>query len=260
MLREGIDWMHDYVNRALKLLLAETQIPIPKKCGINVTQMSLSMKLSGIDLVVRFGRIQECEDRLPGCAVALPSTEFFDDKCATDTGSALGSYVKQAFQDKLKNFLSVVAERLKHEPSVLVDRIENKMQRSYGVAKCLYFENPLKTERRVILVSATTERANVGLRCEPYYLFAVMKALFQLLKANRLSNLELPAMGSGHGGVEPELALLYLILSLKAVIDRNRAGTVKKVTIVVFQKDKRTPPLIARDVVSRIMSIATVVP
>ena len=112
----------------------------------------------------------------------------------------------------------------------------------------------------MILVAVTTKRAKIGLRCEAYYLFAAMKALCQVMNDHRLWNLGLTAMGSGHGGVEPELALLYLILSLKAVIDRRHVGGVRSVTIVVFQKDRGTKPSIPRDVVSRIMSIARVVP
>lgn len=260
ILQEGIEWMHDYVNRALKILLSNTPIPSQKQCKIVASPDSLSMSFGNTELIVRFGRIEDCEDKMKGYVVALPSTEFFDDDCATDPSSALGAYFGTAFPRRIKKIQSIVAEKLKSEPSVLVERADDEMHRSYGVAKCIYLENLLNSRRRVILVAVTTQRAKVGIRCEPYYLFSAMKALFQTMNSKRLLKLGLPAMGSGHGGVEPELALLYLILSLKAVIDRHHAGNVQSITIVVFQKNKEAKPSIARDVVSRIMSIARVVP
>ena len=260
ILQEGIEWMHDYVNRALKILLSNTLIPSPDKCEITESQDALSMKFGRTELIVRFGRIEDCEDKLPGYAVALPSTEFFDDDCATDPTSALGGYLGKAFPKRVKKIQALVTEKLRAEPGVVVEREDNEMHRSYGVAKCVYLENPLGSRRRMILVAVTTKRAKIGLRCEAYYLFAAMKALCQVMNDHRLWNLGLTAMGSGHGGVEPELALLYLILSLKAVIDRRHVGGVRSVTIVVFQKDRGTKPSIPRDVVSRIMSIARVVP
>lgn len=260
VLQEGIEWMHDYVNRALKILLSNTPIPSPNECGVTASANELSMKFSRTELIIRFGRIEECEDKLPGYAVALPSTEFFDDDCAIDPNSALGAYFKSAFPKRIARVQKAVTEELKNAAGVLVEREGGRMHRSYGVAKCVYLENLFGSRRRMILVAVTTKRAKVGLRCEPFYLFAAMKALCQTMNDYRLWNLSLPAMGSGHGGVEPELALLYLILSLKAVIDRRHSGAVKTVTIVVFQKDQAAKPSIAKDVVSRIMSIARVVP
>jgi len=258
--QEGIEWMHDYVNRALTILLSNTPIPSPNECGITASANELSMKFGRTELIIRFGRIEECEDKLPGYAVALPSTEFFDDDCATDPNSALGAYFKSAFPKRIAQVQKAVTEKLKNAAGVLVEKEESKMHRSHGVAKCVYLENLFGSRRRMILVAVTTKRAKVGLRCEPFYLFAAMKALCQTMNDYRLWNLSLPAMGSGHGGVEPELALLYLILSLKAVIDRRHSGGVKTVRIVVFQKDQAAKPSISKDVVSRIMSIARVVP
>src|SRR5205814_8116309 len=122
----------------------------------------------------------------------LPTTEFFDDNCATDPSSALGAYLGKAFPKRIEKVQALVAKKLNGEPCVLVEREDNEMQRSYGVAKCVYLENPLESGRRMILVAATTKRAKVGLRCEPYYLFAAMKGLCQVMNDHRLWNLGLP--------------------------------------------------------------------
>jgi hypothetical protein len=58
----------------------------------------------------------------------------------------------------------------------------------------------------------TTKRAGVGLRSEARYLFAAMKAICREMNDQRLRNLHVPLMGSGHGGLECELALLLVKL------------------------------------------------
>lgn len=72
----------------------------------------------------------------------------------------------------------------------------------------------------------------------------------------RLTDLYLPVMGSGHGGLEPELALLYLLLSTKAVVDHPQSGVhLRSVTIVVYRKDQNTAPSIHPDVVKRMLAV-----
>jgi hypothetical protein len=62
-------------------------------------------------------------------------------------------------------------------------------------------------------------------------------------------------LGSGHGGLEPELALLYLLLSCKAVVDDPQSGAhIRSVTIVVRGGDS-TPPAIDPDLVRRMLSV-----
>jgi hypothetical protein len=78
----------------------------------------------------------------------------------------------------------------------------------------------------------------------------------RFLNDSRFTDLFLPLMGAGHGGLEPELALLYLLLSTKAVIDdRSGGGHLRSVTIVVFRKDERTAPSIHPAVVRRMLSL-----
>jgi hypothetical protein len=117
-------------------------------------------------------------------------------------------------------------------------------------------KDALSTGRNVMFVSVTTKRAGIGLRSEARYLFAAMKAVCHAVNDGRFTDLFLPVMGAGHGGLEPELALLYLLLSTKAVIDdRSGGGHLRSVTIVVFRKDERKVPEIHPDVVRRMLSL-----
>jgi hypothetical protein len=56
---------------------------------------------------------------------------------------------------------------------------------------------------------------------------------------------------------ECELALLYLLLSLKAVINDSSTGWhLRSVHIVVFQKDNLSPPSVSRESAGRILCVA----
>lgn len=257
ILTEGLDWMQDYVNKSLKSLLTDGDPPsTASTSGITGTNEECRTLIGRTEVLVHFGDIGSCDSKDAGAVVALPANEFFDDDCIRDTRSALGAYMASVFPNAVGEIQKLIAQKLANAPSELVEREHDERARSYGVAKCLCLKNALSSGRNVMFVSVTTKRAGVGLRSEARYLFAAMKALCQAMNDARFTDLFLPLMGAGHGGLEPELALLYLLLSTKAVIeDRSGGGHLRSVTIVVFQKDEHTAPAIHPDVVRRMLSL-----
>ncbi|MFL6247851.1 MAG: TIR domain-containing protein [Thermoanaerobaculia bacterium] len=255
ILTAGLDWMQDYVNQSLKSLLTEEEQPSVSSRGITVTEDNCHISIGRTRVCVRFGDIGSCDSKEPGAVVALPANEFFDDECIRDTRSALGAYMESAFPDAIEDIQKLIAQKLANAPCELVEREHNERAPSYGVAKCVLLKNPLASGRNLMIVSVTTKRAGVGLRSEARYLFAAMKAICQEMNDGRLTDLYLPLMGAGHGGLEPELALLYLLLSTKAVLDDRLGGHLRSVTIVVYRRDARTAPSIHPDVVSRMLSV-----
>jgi hypothetical protein len=256
ILTAGLDWMQDYVNKSLKSLLTEEEQPSAAPSGITGTDDEYRMHIGRTEVCVRFGDIRSCHSKDPGAVVALPANEFFDDDCIRDTRSALGAYMASAFPQAIGDIQKSIAQKLENAPSELVEREHDERARSFGVAKCVCLKNALSSGRNVMFVSVTTKRAGIGLRSEARYLFAAMRAVCQAMNDGRFTDLFLPLMGAGHGGLEPELALLYLLLSTKAVIDDRSGGShLRSVTIVVFRKDEHTAPDVHPDVVRRMLSL-----
>jgi hypothetical protein len=256
ILTAGLDWMQDYVNKSLKSLLTEEEQPSAAPSGITGTGDEYHTHIGRTEVCVRFGDIRSCHSKDPGVVVALPANEFFDDDCIRDTRSALGAYMASAFPQAIGDIQKSIAQNLANAPSELVEREHDERARSYGVAKCVCLKNALSSGRNVMFVSVTTKRAGIGLRSEARYLFAAMRAVCQAMNDGRFTDLFLPLMGAGHGGLEPELALLYLLLSTKAVIDDRSGGShLRSVTIVVFRKDEHTAPDVHPDVVRRMLSL-----
>lgn len=258
MLRIGMDWMHDYVSRSLISFLSRIALPPIEELGIESVPDGFCTKFRYTDLRIRFGRIGESDTKEPGSVVALPATEFFDDDCASDMRSALGAYLNLAFPGKIPEVQRAIFDQLKGKKTEMVEREPGTFYESYGVGKCIYLDNILGSGRRVILVSITTKRAGVGIRCEPHFLFKAMNAICQTINDHRLDHLEIPVMGSGHGGLEPELALLYLLLAIRAIVESDSGirAHLKSVSIVVFQKDPTAEPSIPQGKVARILSAA----
>lgn len=255
ILTAGMDWMQDYVNKSLKSLLTEGAHISTSSNEITSTADECRMLLGRTQMCVRFGDIRHYDSKEPGTVVALPANEFFDDDCISDTRSALGAYMRSAFPDKIGEIQKLISQKLANVPSELVEREPNERARSYGVANCVCLKNALSSGRNVMFVSVTTKRAGIGLRSEARYLFAAMKAVCHAMNDGRFTDLVLPLMGSGHGGLEPELALLYLLLSTQAVLDDRSGSHLRSVTIVIFQKDEHTTPNVHPDVVRRMLSL-----
>ena len=257
ILDEGQAWMQDYANKALKFFLTKGDLPTLAASGISVSEGDFFTQIGLTEVCVRFGHIQSCESIEAGHVVALPANDLFDDECIEDPTSALGAYVQHVFPGKGDDLRNLIAEKLADEKFETVKSSSKRMDRSYGVAKCVYLADLFHTGRKIILVSVTTKRAGVGVRSEAPYLFAAMRSICCEMNDHKLTRLYLPVMGSGHGGLESELALLHLLLAVRAVLeDRSVGAHLKSVCIVVFQKDAATNPVIPRDVVARIISVA----
>jgi len=256
ILTDGLNWMQDYVSKALKSLLMAKEQHSMASSEIVQSDREFRIRVGRTDLCVRLGDIRSCESGNPRSVVALPANEFFDDACVQDARSSLGAYIQHAFPDRATDIQKLISHKLHNVPSEIVEREPNEWAKSYGVARCVYLEDALSSRRNVVLVSITTKRVGIGLRSEARYLFAAMKAICHEMNDRRLTDLYVPVMGSGHGGLEPELALLYLLLSTKAVLDDRLAGThLRSVTIIVFQANAGTPPNISPDLIGRMLAV-----
>ncbi|MEA2218645.1 MAG: hypothetical protein QOJ35_1271 [Solirubrobacteraceae bacterium] len=87
---------------------------------------------------------------------------------------------------------------------------------------------------RVILVSATTGRAAVGLRAEPHFLYAAMQGVIEAMNENRLNSLVTPVLGWGHGGMPLLTAVLFNLLALRLCLAEDIGRHVRNVRIVIF--------------------------
>ena len=142
-------------------------------------------------------------------------------------------------------FVSLMKEECKRKlgPGVMQQKTDDQRAESFRAGRCVLLVKPLGRAVPVALISTTTQRANEGLSSRISYLFSGIGELVSRLADERISEIVMPIMGSGHGRIDPPLALVGL---LGAVAEAARYGQgaqrLKKVTIVLLRMTKQVLP------------------
>jgi len=211
--------------------------------AVKESRGTFSTTVGGCEIRVVKGKLEDYT-YTTGSAVVLPCNEYFDDECAADTRSALGAYVNSIFKNRCTEFVSLVREECPRVFGSGVEREKIKAVRavSFGVGLCLLLDKPLGHRVPIALVSTTTQLAQEGLVGSVSYLFDGMKNLFRSMADARLNEVVMPLLGSGHGGVDRPLAFVGLLIAIAEAARRGHGGhRERKVTIVIYKKDKSTP-------------------
>jgi hypothetical protein len=213
--------------------------------------------VSGCEIRVVNGQVED-HALDTGTVIVLPCNEYFDDRCAGDTRSALGAYVNRAFDGRVEAFVALLKGECKSKlgPGVMQQKTNDERAESFGAGRCVLLLKPLGHSVPVALVSTTTQRAGQGLAARISYLFDGMRELVQRLADARLNEVAMPIMGAGHGHIDPPLALVGLLLALAEAACYGRGGQrLRRVTVIVFKRDADTPAQVDRVVVKRALAL-----
>lgn len=206
------------------------------------------------EICVVSGRIEEYEAK-PGSVVALPCNEYFDDRCTSNSRSALGTYVARHFPGHEQGFTALVHAgcRKRFGSGTEQQKTNDEVAESFGPGRAILILKSLGKPISVALIATTTQRAGQGLAARISYLFEGMRELFELIADERIDEVVMPVLGAGHGGIDPPVALVGLILALaEAAQNRQRK---KKVVIVVFRPRASAVPTVAAGIVRRALSL-----
>jgi len=180
---------------------------------VKKTTYGYCTKLGGMTINVTLGRIEEI-DYNEDCLVVLPANEFFDDDCINDPKSALGAFMQFHFKGNIPGSQGIVKSNLKGEPNETVEKETGKFASSYGIGKCVFLDCPLSSRLRIVMVSVTTQRVNVGLCGDIAYIYKAAESLQRILANHpRLKRLYIPILGSGHGGLKNEASLVSMLIA-----------------------------------------------
>jgi hypothetical protein len=230
--------------------------------GLDMTRVTessgvLSTTVSGCEIRVVNGHIEDFSHE-PGIAIVLPCNEYFDDQCASDTRSALGAYVNRVFEGQAAAFIALMKSESNKKLGSGTEQSKTDDERavSFGAGRCLLLIKPLDRAVSVALVSTTTQRASQGLAARISYLFNGMHDLAARLADARFNEVAMPVLAAGHGGIDPPLALVGLLLAVAEVARYGQGGQcLRRVTIVVFRQDADHPAEIDPAVVRRALAL-----
>ena len=206
-------------------------------------------------LNIRFGRIELLVEGSDDNLCALPANEYFDDDCIHDNRSALGAFMQHHYKEKIVEIQELVRAALPKSQNKQFEKQPGQKLTSYGIGACAFLDQPLSTSMRIAMVAVTTHRANVGIRADAAYIFAAAQSLYQLMANKRMSRLFIPVLGSGHGGLKSETAVVYMVAAFSEL--QRRAGShLKEVNIIVYRRDENSEPSISESTVRRILAFS----
>jgi hypothetical protein len=196
-----------------------------------------SIKISECEISVIQGRIEE-QRYAPNVVVVLPCNEYFDDRCAHDTRSALGAYANRVFGDQTGAFASLIKSEAKNNfgQGEVFQKTVTETGESFGSGKCLLLLNPLGRPDPVALISTTTQRAGQGLTTQISCLFVGMHELNKCLADARINEAVMPVLGAGHGGLHKPLALTSLLLAVAEAARYGYGAQRLKKSLLFFSK------------------------
>jgi hypothetical protein len=230
--------------------------------GLDLTRVKESngvlwTTVGGCEIRVINGRIEDQAVKA-GIAIVLPCNEYFDDRCAGDTRSALGAYVNRVFDGQVAEFISMTNSECRKKLGIGVEqqKTDDERAESYGAGRCVLLTKPLGSSVPVAVVSTTTQRAGQGLASRISYLFDGMHELVTRLADARLNEVIMPVLGAGHGGIDPPLAFVGLVLAVAEAARYGQGGQrLKRVTIVVFKANADSSPEVDNVVVRRALAL-----
>jgi Predicted nucleotide-binding protein containing TIR-like domain len=218
---------------------------------------TISTEIAGCEILTIAGRIQDYPTS-DQTVVVLPCNEYFDDKCASDSRSALGAYVSSAFAGRVEDFTTHVksecAKRL--GPAVQRQKTNQDCALSYGPGHALLMRGVLGSSVPIALLSTTTQRAGQGLLSKAPFVFEAVCELVTCLADERLNHIVTPILGAGHGGMDSSTAFVILVLALAEAVRSVQSRPLRSATIINFKSDEKSSTEVDPVVVRRALALA----
>jgi hypothetical protein len=212
---------------------------------IRAGKNSIVVTINHAKVELCFGKIQDSIHSQPKALFALPANDLFDDECITDKRSALGAFINEIFPNRAHEVVNLTRKKLAEK------EFDGRVDSSTGTPRyeagtTIMFCNPLEKEIRMAFVSVTSDKGSEGICCEASYVLRAIKGIHRLMNMKRMDTLVIPLLGSGHGGLMPQLSLLCMLISFTECLREPSGHHLKHVRIVIFQDDKDKKPSISK--------------
>jgi O-acetyl-ADP-ribose deacetylase (regulator of RNase III) len=124
----------------------------------------------------------------------------------------------------------------------------DRLHKSYGIGTCILLQRPLNLSECILLVSVTEQRAGLGLYSNTAFVYKAVSEVYKKIIDNRIKNVYIPLIGSGHGGLSKRVAFLALVTAFSELIKRDSGNKIETFNIVIYtnKKDMDIPPKIVK--------------
>lgn len=190
----------------------------------------LSFLFDKLSVHLRAGKIQEVPELNKDSAVVLPANTTFIDDCITDPKSALGAFFLKFYPDKIPEIASQTIEKELEKQGYQKDE-----DNSYPPGTTIVLPPEYHMPAKCIITASTIRKERVGIWAFPSTICECVRQIFETTADKKIEKLHMPVLGSGHGGLDINDALLFLLLALKYY--SKRYHHIKLVNIIVAPTD-----------------------
>jgi len=188
---------------------------------------SMNINLGGSHIInIVYGKINNFQEYDKKTLVILPANDKFDDECIEDPGSVLGSFVCSLYPNGNEDFKNAIKKEL--------DKRDTK---SFNIGDWISLPHKSNVSEFNIGIVAVTHMEEDNIFTYSENVILAFKGVHKIMTKKRISKVYLPLIGSGHGGLSPELSLLCLLISAIEQIRENTGNMLRDVNIVIYKKD-----------------------
>lgn len=189
---------------------------------------SMNINLGGNHIInIAYGKINDFQKYDERTLVILPANDKFDDKCIEDPDSVLGSFVRSLFPNGNEDFKNDVRKELE----------KRKNTKSFNIGECILLNVKSSVSEFKIGIVAVTHKEKNNIFAYSENVMLAFKGIHEKMKEEQITKVYMPLLGSGHGGLSPELSLLCLLMSAIEQIRRPTGNMLRDVNIVIYKKD-----------------------
>lgn len=190
--------------------------------GVEINRQNLT-------ILIKAGEIQSIDYATRNSVIVLPANTTFVDDCATDKRTAMGAFFLDRFPERVAALPALFANIL------AVRGLHPDESGQFTAGTTIILPDDYAKPAKVVITASTLRIAEVGITSNPYVICNCVEGILKCTADQRVDTIYLPILGSGHGGVDRGMALLFLLL---AVLHFSRTyHHIKLVHIIVHPKD-----------------------
>ena len=189
----------------------------------------IEIKRDNLKFIIKSGEIQAIQDATRNAAIVLPANTTFIDSCATDARTAMGAFFTKHFPGEVGTLPSLLKNVLD------AAGIQAEGTGQYAAGTTVILPDSFAKPAKIVVTASTIRRPGTGIVSSPNIICNCVEKILKATADQRIDTLYLPILGSGHGGVDRGLALLFLLIAMLHF--SKLYHHIKVVHIVVHPKD-----------------------
>lgn len=160
----------------------------------------------------------------------LCANTTFIDECVADKHSTFGAFNLAHCPDKIQELREYVKKQLE------LIKCQQDADGTYPLGTTInlsaFYQ---KIPAKVFLAASTSKKKAVGFKANPTSICECVRQIFEITADQRISSLRMPVLGSGHGTLPINSALLLQLSSIKHYF--TLFSHIKFINIIVLEKD-----------------------